>query len=217
MKLQIEGSDRDIRGLFNDPTAIKDAALNQLRNENLEKELLDVRAKLEESIKDSESLKKTLWTAAQKCGELNNGAGALRMELGAKNAHIAAQDAEIQRLKFMMNDPVKLSSEQEARVEELYQNMVAQYSIKPLSFTLPDSSGKSISAEHVISTIMSCLAAGNKVGACKEIRAVTSMPLVKTRDMLHAALLAFGCHTNEKGNPVPMIGPKAALTSDPAG
>lgn len=210
MKVQIEGSDRDIRGLFNDTGAAKDAALNQLRNEALEKELSSAQVKLEESSKDSSALRKTLETAAAKYGELNNSIGALRMELGAKNAHIASQDAEIQRLKFMMSDPVKLSAEQESKVEELYQAMIDQYGIKPLSFSSTEAGSKSISAEYVISTIMACLAAGDKVGACKEIRAVTGMPLVKTRDMLHKALLAFGCHTNDKGSPTALIGPKQA-------
>lgn len=213
MKIQIEGSNSDIRGLFNDTVAAKDAAVNQLRNEALEKDLLAANCKLEEAAKEVGSLRTTLMVSAQKFNELRDGTGSLRMELDAKTAHIASQDAEIQRLKFLMNDPIKLSAAQEAEIEELYQKMVIQYQIKPLVCASPEA-GKSISAEYIVTSILDCLAAGNKVGACREIRAATGMPLVKTRDIVHRALLAFGCHVNDKGSPTTVVGAKVPPAVD---
>ena len=212
MKVQIEGSDRDIRGLFNDIAAAKEAAAAQLRNENLEKELADARTKMEEALKEAATLKQTLSAAAQKFGEMNSSNNALRMELGAKNAHIAMQDSEIQKLKFVMSDPVRLSADQEAQVEALYQKMVEQYNIKPIVVTPPEP-GKPISAEYVVSTILGCLGNGDKVGACKEIRAATGLSLLKTKNLVDKALLAFGCRVGERGNPLPVIGPNADKTA----
>lgn len=206
MKIQIEGSVGDVRGLFNDTAAVKAAALDQLRIENLEKDLAGTRVKMEEAQKEADSVKKTLGAAVQKFNDIVNLTNSLRMEVGAKNAHIAMQEAEVQRLKYVMSDPVQLSADQEAQVEALYQKMVEHYKIKPMILTPPDP-GKPISAEYIVSTILGCLGAGDKVGACKEIRAATGMSLMTTKNLVDKALLAFGCKVGEKGNPLPVIGP----------
>jgi ribosomal protein L7/L12 len=205
MKVQIEGSSGDVRGLFNDAAAAKELALAQLQFTSLQKELAVSDSKLTESTQEVDALRKNLSLAAQKWGDASSGLNALRMELGSKNAHIAGQDAEIQRLKFVMSDPVKLSDDQEAHVEELYQKMVEQYNIKPLLVATDAPGNKPISAEYVITTIFDCLANGDKIGACKEIRAASGMPLVRTKKMIEAALFAFGCKVNEKGIPQPTV------------
>jgi len=216
MKAIFEGSPDDIRKVLTDPNAGYNEARSTLLAEYNVKESARLREEAIEHEKKIAAADRLIMAAEKRANEANAAAFAAKTELGAKTAHIAAQDAEIQKLNFemrslraRMDDPIRLTAEQEAEVEALYQQTVETYKMAPLFFPTGEGSNK-VSAEQWITGIFKLLATGNRVQAIREIRLYTGLSLIGARDMIDSALRAFGCVVNDKNSPVTLVksGPK---------
>lgn len=214
MKLTIEGSSSDIRGVLVDSNAIYNEARERLGNEQLRREydalqteLSKTRGELSEVRLNLKASQQLMSSEVRRASAATDTAASVKNEVSMMSAKLAERDAVIQRLQYdlknKVSDPIILSAMQEAEVEALYQDLVREMGIKPLTFKLPHQDAGTITAEHLLSTVFNCLAQGNKVGALKEIRVATNLSIYRVRDMLDDALLAFGSLTNENGKPIP--------------
>jgi ribosomal protein L7/L12 len=212
MKAIFEGSPDDIRKVLADPNAGYNEARATLLAEYNVNEAARLRETNVENQRKIAAADRLIMAAEKKASDANATAFAAKTELGAKNAHIASQDAEIQKLQFetralrsRLDDPIRLTAEQETEVEALYQQTIETYKMAPLFF--PGEGNSKVSAEQWIIGIFKLLASGNRVQAIREIRLNTGLSLIKGRDMIDDALRAFGCVVNDKNSPVTLVKP----------
>lgn len=205
MKVILEGSSYDVRALLSD----SDAGYDRARFEQLQKDLADARMEINRQKGLVENAGHLLADSERRAAAAKNTQLSIKSDVEANTAKIAARDAEIQKLNYeirslreKMDNPVCLSEAQEAEIEALYQATVNEYKIAPLVFLMSDQGGREITAEYMFSAVFGLLAAGNRVGAIKEIRNCTGLGLTKTRDLLDAALRRFGCNVGSNNAPL---------------
>ena len=75
----------------------------------------------------------------------------------------------------------KLNDKQIAIVEKVYQDMIKVHNIKPISF---GGGADVITAKKMIESIFSLLTNGRRVVAIKEIRSVTGMGLIPSKNLV---------------------------------
>lgn len=209
MKLILEGSPVDVRALLVDPNAGYNEARADAKQEQFQSALEVTRKELEQQKSLCDEAHHRLADAERQASAAKHANQTIKSDVEASTARLAARDAEIQRLQFelrnlrtKMDDPIRLTETQEAEIEALYQTTVAEYNIKPLIFSLSNQSGREISAEYMFTVVFGLLAAGNRVGAIKEIRNCTGLGLTKTRDLIDNALRRFGCDIGTNNSPI---------------
>jgi len=210
MKAIFEGSPDDIRKVLADPNAGYNEARTSLLAEHNLKEVARLREDVAEYEKKTAAADRLIMAAEKRASEANAAAFTAKNELSAKNAQIAARDAELQKLQFemraqraRMDDPIRLTAEQEAEIETLYQQTIEAYKVAPLFFG--DGNNNKVSADQWITGIFKMLAVGNRVQAIRQIRLYTGLSLIGARDMIDNALRAFGCVVNDKNSPVTLV------------
>ena len=114
--------------------------------------------------------------------ELSN----VKLELTTKESKIAELEAKIKKLQYENNihslSYDKLNDKQIAIVEKVYQDMLKIHAMKPINFGSTD--GGVVSAKKMIESIFSLLTNGRRVVAIKEIRSVTGMGLIPSKNLV---------------------------------
>lgn len=190
MKVILEGSSEDVRNALTDRNAAYNEARAQLR--------------VEATLEKNAFLTEEIFKLSSQLDATDRGCNENNKVIAAKNIYISSLENDIKNLKNEIiylkgsNNSPKTSPEQDIVLEETFQKMLAE-TATPLKL----SQFGEVTPAVMFETIFGILATGNRFLAIKEIRAVTKLGLIRTRNLVDDTLRAFGCNVNESGHPIP--------------